>query len=159
MGQIKLLVMDVDGTLTDGQIFISNQGECMKGFDVKDGYGIKHLLPQAGISSAIITGRTSQIVQQRVNELSISYLYQGISDKDLAIRELKEQLELEWENIAYIGDDLNDLPAMKLAGYTACPADAVKEVKDTCHYICNATGGHGAVRELIEWIIDRKNND
>lgn len=155
---IKLLVMDVDGTLTDGTVFISKQGEMCKPFYVRDGLGIKHILPKAGIEPAIITGRNSEIVSYRAKELGIKYIYQGISDKKLALIKLKEQLGLSWSEIAFIGDDLNDLPAINLVGCSACPADAIPEVKNICDYICTVLGGRGAVREFIEWLI-RQNKD
>lgn len=149
---VRLLVMDVDGTLTDGQIYISESAELFKAFHVRDGYAIKHMLPEVGIIPAIVTGRGSDIVAYRANELGIQYVYQGISDKATALLELKRQLNLQWKEIAFIGDDLNDLPAMELVGCTACPADAVPEVQMICDYVCKTPGGHGAVREFIEWI-------
>lgn len=147
---VRLLVMDVDGTLTDGHIYISGAGELFKVFFVRDGQAIKHLLPQAGILPAIITGRESVIVTERAKELGIKYVYQGVPDKAVALTALKESLELDWREIAFIGDDVNDIPALKLAGRTACPSDAVWKVKQQCEYVCRATGGHGAVREWIE---------
>lgn len=157
MSRVKMLVMDVDGTLTDGQIYVSGTGESFKTFHVRDGYAIKYMLPEAGIVPAIITGRSSDIVTYRSNELGIQYVCQNISDKAAALLELKQHLNLQWEEIAFIGDDLNDLPALELAGCSACPADAVPEVQAICDYICKAPGGRGAVREFIEWLI-RNNN-
>lgn len=150
---ICVLVMDVDGTLTDGQIHISLDGELFKSFDVKDGYGIHTILPQYSIVPVIITGRRSAIVERRAEELGIEHLYQGMADKAACLRELTAALGIPLSEIACIGDDLNDLPMMELCGVTGCPADAVQEVKDRCGYVCQAHGGHGAVREFIEWLI------
>lgn len=157
MKKIQLLLMDVDGTLTDGTIYISPNGEAMKGFHVRDGYGIKHLLPEARILSAIITGRTSEIVAQRSAELSINYLFQGIIDKRKVLCDLIERLGLSLSNCAYIGDDVLDLPCMQeiraAGGLTGCPSDAVDEVKAASDFVSSKAGGNGAVREFIEYIV------
>ena len=150
---ICILVMDVDGTLTDGKIHISSQGELFKSFDVKDGYGIHTILPQYGIVPAIITGRWSGSVECRAEELKVEQLYQGVTDKAACLRELSERLNVPLSQVACIGDDLNDLAMMELCGVTGCPGDAVQAVKDKCGYVCQALGGHGAVREFIEWLI------
>ena len=148
--KIKLLVMDVDGTLTDGCIYTGSNGEMMKAFDVKDGYAIKHILPELGIIPAIITGRRSDIVACRARELDIEELYQGVADKSRVLQELAAKYRISLEEVAYIGDDLNDLACMKLCGLTACPQDAVEEVRLCANVVCKRNGGHGAVRELIE---------
>ena len=145
--------MDVDGTLTDGQIHISAEGELFKSFDVKDGYGIHNILPQHGIVPVIITGRRSAIVERRAKELDIERLYQGVTDKAACLRELAAALDIPLSEAACIGDDLNDLPMMELCGVNGCPADAVQAVKDRCRYVCAAPGGRGAVREFIEWLV------
>ena len=147
--KIKLLVMDVDGTMTDGKIYISDNGEAMKAFNSKDGYGLSVILPPTGIKTAIITGRTSDIVKWRANELGISEIYQGIKDKPAALEDLLKKLGLTYENVAYIGDDLNDLECMKLSAVSACPADSVEEVKEVADLVCKSNGGNGAVREFI----------
>ena len=144
--------MDVDGTLTDGRIYMGNNGEVMKSFDVKDGYGIKNLLPSAGIIPVIISGRKSKIVRVRANELGIQYVLQGVNDKEKAICTLREKLHLTLEETAVIGDDLNDLPLMRQARLTGCPSNAVRMVKEQSGYICHNKGGEGAVREFIEWL-------
>lgn len=149
--KIKMLVMDVDGTLTDGRIYIGANGEMMKAFDVKDGYGIVQL-GKAGVIPIIITGRKSEIVKARAAELKITELYQGISDKLAKLKEVAEHYNIEAEEIAYIGDDLNDLPCLNYCGMTACPADAVEEVKRNVSYVCLKAGGRGAVREFIDWM-------
>lgn len=146
---IKMLVMDVDGTLTDGTIYMSNQGEVMKAFDVKDGYAIKHILRSLDILPVIITGRRSEIVQRRAQELDIFELYQGVSDKVAVLTSIAEKYHVTADEIAYIGDDVNDLPCIKYCGFTACPSDAVEEIKEYVNYICKHNGGRGAVREFI----------
>lgn len=152
MGNIKLLVMDVDGTLTDGSIYIGADGEVMKAFHVQDGYGIAHILPEKGIVPVIITGRRSRIVERRANELKITRLYQGVSDKLAYLRMVAADFDAAPEEIAYIGDDLNDLDCIRYCGYTACPADAVPEVQEAVDYVCKRVGGHGAVREFIAYL-------
>ncbi len=150
--------MDVDGTLTNGKIYMSAEGEMFKTFDIKDGYGIHDLLPAAGIVPVIITGRKSQITANRCRELGIQHIYQECADKKAKLTELAGELGLEvdengvYKKIAYIGDDLNDLPCMRICGMTGCPADAVEDVKKTAVFVCTKNGGAGAVREFIEWI-------
>lgn len=147
---IKILVMDVDGTLTDGRIYIGAQGEVMKAFDVRDGYAIAHILPMLGITPVIITGRTSAIVEQRAKELKITELYQGVADKLVKLKEITEKFGVSASEVAYIGDDLNDLSCIQYCGYAACPEDAIPEVQSTVDYVCKHGGGRGAVREFIE---------
>ena len=147
---IKMLVMDVDGTLTDGHIYVGAEGEMMKAFHVQDGYAIAHVLPVKGIVPVIITGRSSKIVERRAAELKISHLHQGISDKLTKLREVAAELGACAEEIAYIGDDLNDLDCIRYCGLTACPADAVPEVLKAVDYVCSRNGGRGAVREFID---------
>ena len=149
---VKLLVMDVDGTLTDGKIYMSNNGELMKAFNIKDGYALAHIR-EHNIVPIIITGRTSDIVKKRCLELGIEDLYQGITDKAQKLRDVCEQFGANLSEVAYIGDDVNDLSCMQLCGYTACPADAIKKVRDSVDYVCEEKGGDGAVREFIDYII------
>ena len=151
--KIKMMVMDVDGTLTDGRIYIGANGEMMKAFDVKDGYAIAHL-KEKGIEPVIITGRSSKIVQERAKELSISELYQGISDKLQHLKIVAQKLNCKSDEIAYIGDDVNDLECIEYCGVTACPNDAVDIIKSKVKYVCQKNGGRGAVREFIGWMID-----
>ena len=155
MLKIKLLFMDVDGTLTDGKIYMGENGEVMKAFDVKDGYAIKEILPQLGIIPVIITGRTSKIVENRAKELSITELYQGKHDKLDTMLAVMKKYDCTKENAAYIGDDILDIVCMKECVLAACPADAVHEVKDICQYICNTEAGRGAVREFIDNKLNR----
>jgi len=150
----KILFMDVDGTLTDGKIYMGPSGEVMKAFNIKDGYGIHEILPQYGIIPVIITGRTSEIVKNRADELGIIELYQGKHEKVETMHRVLAKYHCPAEKAAYIGDDVLDLPCMELCGITGCPSDAVSEVKVICDYICQASGGCGAVREFIEWLIE-----
>lgn len=151
--KIKALVMDVDGTLTDGRIYIGPAGECMKAFNVKDGYGIAQILPKYGILPIIITGRESAITERRAVELNIYCLYQNVSNKVLALKKIMDEKKLVSDEVAYIGDDLNDLPAMKVCGCVGCPIDSSKEVLEYADYVCTKHGGAGAVREFIDYIV------
>jgi 3-deoxy-D-manno-octulosonate 8-phosphate phosphatase (KDO 8-P phosphatase) len=155
--QIKHLVLDVDGTLTDGKVYMGASGELMKAFNIKDGYGIHDMLIPAGITPIIITGRDSAIVTNRALELGIAEVHQGIRDKLGKMKELLSSLNGKLQYTAYIGDDLNDLVCMKAVkgegGLVGCPADAASEVKEICNYVCKKKGGDGAVREFIEYIL------
>jgi len=151
--KIKLLVMDVDGTLTDGKINMGPSGEVFKAFDIKDGYAINEMLPAHGIVPAIITGRSSSIVENRARELHIDELYQGKHDKLDTLRHLMQKYGCSRENVAYIGDDILDIECMRECGLVGCPADACQQVKEIAHYVCKSGGGNGAVREFIEFII------
>ncbi len=147
---IKLLFMDVDGTLTDGKIFMGENGEVMKAFDIKDGYAIAHMLPEMGIVPVIITGRTSKIVENRAKELGITEIYQGRRDKLDVMLEVMKKYNCTKENCAYIGDDVFDIPCMEQCNFAACPADAVQEVKSICQFVSEFKAGSGAVRDIIE---------
>ena len=149
--EIQVLVLDVDGTLTDGKIYMSANGEIMKAFNIKDGYALARL-PQLGITPVIITGRKSEIVEQRCKELKITRIYQGIEDKASKLREVCSELGVELTQCAYIGDDLNDVNCMRLCGHKACPADAVLFVREHVDYVCEAKGGDGAVREYCDYL-------
>lgn len=145
--------MDVDGTLTDGKVYIGKEGEVCKAFNIKDGYGIHDVAIPNGILPVIITGRTSSIVLKRCKELGILDIYQGINDKASLLKNLVSDLS----TVAYIGDDLNDLPSMLLVkqggGLVGCPNDAVTQVKQVADYIALHIGGEGAVRDFIDEII------
>jgi len=151
---IKLLVMDVDGTLTDGKINMGPDGEVFKAFDIKDGYAINEMLPAHGIVPAIITGRTSRIVENRARELHITELYQGKHDKLDTLKQLMAKHGCSRENVAYIGDDILDIECMRECGVVGCPADSCRQVKEIAHYVCNRNGGDGAVREFIEFLLE-----
>lgn len=154
--KVKILAMDVDGTLTDGRIYIGANGEVMKAFDVKDGYAIAHL-PEIGIIPVIITGRESQIVSERAKELGIDELYQGVKDKLTMLKQVAMKHQITLEEVAYIGDDLNDIECIQACGLSACPEDAVPGVKDQADYVCLNSGGRGAVREFIEYCLNNIN--
>lgn len=155
---IKYLIIDVDGTLTDGKIYISNNGECFKVFDIKDGYGIHDILLPFGIMPIVITGRASRIVENRCRELEITELYQGVKNKVHQLNDFLVRHGGTYSNCAYIGDDINDLACMELikgnGGLIGCPADAIQQVINIADFISNKHGGNGAVREFIEWLIE-----
>ncbi|HEY3447797.1 MAG TPA: HAD hydrolase family protein [Myxococcales bacterium] len=150
--EVELLVLDVDGVLTDGGLYYGAEGEQLKRFDVKDGHGLvlAHLV---GLRVAILTGRRSAIVEKRAAELWIAPVLQGHRDKRTGLAELLAQASVRAERAAYVGDDLNDLPAMSEVRLAACPADAVSEVRERCHFVAQAAGGRGAVREVLEMIL------
>lgn len=151
---IRWLVMDVDGTLTDGKIYMGPNGEAMKAFDVKDGYAIANMLPMMGIEPVVITGRKSEIVSRRCEELGVTRLYQGVSDKLAVLEKMLEEKRSTLSEVAFMGDDLNDLECMEAVnaagGLSACPADAASEVRAISDYIAKKVGGSGAVRDLVE---------
>lgn len=153
---IKYLIMDVDGTLTDGKIYMGNEGEMFKAFDIKDGCGIHDILLPSGIIPSIITGRKSKILENRCKEIGIQEIHQGVSDKVAELEHILFEADSDFSEVAYIGDDINDLLCMKKVkengGLVGCPADAVNAVKDIADYICGKNGGNGAVRDFIEWI-------
>lgn len=153
---IKLIVLDVDGTLTDGKLYISNSGEEMKAFNVKDGLAISKAI-SLGKKIAIITGKTSNIVSIRAKELGITEVYQGIKDKVKILNEILKKYNLTYDNVAYMGDDLIDLEVMKLCKLAGAPKDSVDEILEISDFISNKNGGEGAVREFIEYILKSEN--
>jgi 3-deoxy-D-manno-octulosonate 8-phosphate phosphatase (KDO 8-P phosphatase) len=146
--------MDVDGTLTDGTITYGEDGSEWKSFHARDGMGV-HLLGLAGILPAIVTGRRSSIVERRAAELGITEVAQGVKDKAAAVRRLRERLGIPANEVAYVGDDLSDLPPMREAGFSAAPADAAHEVRVAATFVSALEGGHGAVREAVEALLRR----
>lgn len=155
MGTIKCLILDVDGTMTDGSIQIADNGELFKTFHVKDGYAIKNLLPEGNIVPAVVTARSSEIVMHRCRELDIVHCYQGIENKLEFVREeLLPALQLSFDNVAYIGDDIPDYSCMRECAIRGCPADAVKQIRDICQFVSSKDGGKGAVREFVEFLIE-----
>ena len=152
LAQIRLLALDVDGVLTDGTINIGAEGELCKGFNAKDGLGISAAL-RNGLQIAIITGRRSEIIHHRAKELGITLLGEGIRDKRAALAELSSSLGYTKQQTAYMGDDLNDLPAFTVAGLAFAPHDASMEVLSLADIITTACGGRGAVREAITMIL------
>lgn len=149
---IELLVVDVDGVMTDGRVIIDDNGVESKHFHVRDGLGFS-LWRQAGKNSAIISGRSVPVVNRRAADLGIALVMQGIADKGEALRTLLAETGATAEQVCYIGDDLIDLPALRAAGLACCPADAVEEVRAASHVVALATGGSGAIREIIELIL------
>ncbi|AWD66030.1 3-deoxy-D-manno-octulosonate 8-phosphate phosphatase [Priestia megaterium] len=157
MKNIKLIILDVDGVLTDGSLYIgSNQVE-YKQFNTQDGMGIT-LAHYAGLKTAIITGRKSEAVTKRAKELKINYVYQGISNKLEVLSELLIELGLTVGEISYMGDDINDLPILKTAGISFAPDNAVRLVKESVDIVTKHSGGNGAVREMVEAILQRQTN-
>lgn len=163
---IKFLVMDVDGTLTDGKIYMGVDGECFKAFDIKDGYALHTLLKENGIIPVIITARKSPMVEHRCKELGVTEIYQGVMKKLDCLEGVIEKYssadqKYDLSNVAYIGDDLLDLqcmnPIKEAGGVVGCPSNASKEVIAICDYISRHKGGEGAVRDLTEYIIYANN--
>lgn len=150
---VTLVVLDVDGVMTDGTVVYRGAGEPeSKAFNIKDGLGIK-LLQRGGIEVAIITGRSSEAVERRATELGISTLIQGREDKGTALAEMLELRQQTAASVAYMGDDLPDLGALRLAGLATCPSDAVELIKNNADWIAPSPGGHGAVRALCDFIL------
>lgn len=154
---IKLMVFDIDGVMTDGRLYYDKQGEAFKVFNVQDGYGLKKLI-DSGIRVAIITGRKSDIVACRAKDLGINDVYQGIADKWEQLKELLKKYNLNENQAGYMGDDLIDEVAMTKVSLAVAPANARPEILKIAHYVTDAKGGEGAVRELCDWLIEYKNN-
>ncbi|MCF6207621.1 MAG: HAD-IIIA family hydrolase [Sulfurovum sp.] len=152
---IKLIVLDVDGTMTDSRITYSANGDEIKSFNVKDGLAIASWR-KLGRQVAIITGRKSDIVARRAKELRIEYFYQGVENKREVLDALLEKLDISMEHVAAIGDDLNDLPMLKAAGISFVPRDASSYVDKIADVILTKKGGDGAVREMIEYLIKKE---
>ena len=156
---IKLLCSDVDGVMTDNKLHVSATGELFKTFNARDGWALKEILPKNGIEPAVITGRKSQIVPNRCEELGVSLVLCAHDDKNAVFTQKKKKKGYSLSEIAFIGDDYNDLPAIKLAGLSGCPSDAIEPVKATVTYICKAKGGEGALREFVEWIVAQQSEE
>ncbi len=152
--QIKLLLLDVDGIMTDGRVIYDNNGVETKAFDVKDGHGLK-MLQRAGIRVGIITGRQSEVVKHRAAELGIEILYQGAKVKLGPYEEILQDLKLTDAEVAYMGDDLVDLPILRRVGFSVTVSDAVDEVKPWVDYVTIRPGGRGAVREICDLLLKR----
>jgi len=152
LAKIKLLLLDVDGIMTDGRIIYDNQGNELKAFDVKDGHGLK-LIQRAGIKVGIITGRKSEVVARRAAELGIEILYQKALTKLDPYREILAIENLTDEQVAYMGDDVVDLPILRRVGFSATVADAVSEVLPLVDYVTSRAGGRGAVREVCDLLL------
>ena len=150
---IKLIVLDVDGCLTDGKIIYSSDGVESKNFNVKDGLAIATWI-RMGNQVAIITGRQSDIVKRRADELGIQHLFQGIKDKERVLKELVESLGLKFYEVGAIGDDLNDYNMLKMVGRSFTPQDGASEIKEIAKTVLSHSGGNGAVREMIDTLVD-----
>lgn len=157
MENIRLFALDVDGTMTTGEIMYDANGIETKIFNAKDGFAIKSAV-RKGYKIAIITGRQSTINEYRAKELDAHYLYQNIRDKAPILRDICAKENITPDQIAYVGDDVNDLSAMEICGFTACPADASNDIRLRVNYVSTYDGGKGAVRDVIEMIMKKQNN-
>jgi YrbI family 3-deoxy-D-manno-octulosonate 8-phosphate phosphatase len=151
--RIRLFATDVDGVLTDAGMYYAESGDEWKKFNTRDGMGIK-LLQRAGIITAIVTQERTKLVARRAEKLAIPELHQGVMDKLSLVREMAERHGLTLNQVAYIGDDINDLETLKAVGFSATPADGMPQVAVAVDYICQKKGGEGAVREIIEMILE-----
>jgi 3-deoxy-D-manno-octulosonate 8-phosphate phosphatase (KDO 8-P phosphatase) len=151
--EIKLLLLDVDGVLTDGSLIYSHEGKESKAFNTQDGFGLR-MLQDAGVEVGIITARSSEALERRSRDLKISHLYQGSANKLVAYKEIVKATGLKPFQIAYMGDDWLDLVLLKRVGLAVAPANAVQEVREMVHYTTEQSGGHGAVRELCDLILE-----
>jgi 3-deoxy-D-manno-octulosonate 8-phosphate phosphatase (KDO 8-P phosphatase) len=149
---IRLVAFDVDGVFTDGRFYLSNDGVESKAFNTQDGYGIRQLL-ETGIEVAVISGRSSAAVEQRMAELDVRHVIQGCKDKIGAFAKLTNTLGISDAECAYVGDDIPDLPLLRKVGYAVAVANAVQAVREQCHYTTHAAGGHGAVREVCDLVL------
>lgn len=149
---IKLLVIDVDGTMTDAGIYYDEHGNELKKFCTKDaaGFFAAHMV---GIEIMVLTGRECEATTRRMNEMKVEYLYQNIKDKQAFLKKFMESHSITKDELGYIGDDLNDYPSMQLAGFIGCPADSCIEIREIADYVSTIKGGQGAVRDIIEYIL------
>ncbi len=147
-----MILLDVDGVLTDGRIYLGNNDEEFRAFFVRDGLAIR-MGQSAGLSFGIVSGRKSPLVERRARELDIEHVHQGIRDKGTQFDRIVAETGLKTEQICFVGDDLIDVPALRRAGFAVCPADGCEETRQFAHYICNNKGGHGAVREVVHLVL------
>ena len=152
LARLKLMAFDVDGVLTDGRIYYTDNGAEMKAFHTLDGLGIK-LLSAAGLKIGLITARRSEVVERRARDLGVHFCFQGAAAKHVVFGEMLDELKLAPEQAGYVGDDLVDLPVLVRAGFAATVPAAPADVKTRCHYVTSAHGGHGAAREVCEMIL------
>ena len=150
--RIKLLLMDCDGVLTDGRIWLTDDGTDQKSFNTHDGLGLA-LLHRAGLRSGVISGRTSSGLEKRAGELAIEFVRQGDPNKIAAFEEILQAADVEENEVAFVGDDLPDIPLMQRVHLAVAVADAVEEVRDVAHFVTRRNGGRGAVREVVELIL------
>ena len=156
--KIKLVLSDNDGVLTDTGVYYSAEGEIYKRFSIRDGMGVERLRNLLGIETGIITGELSGSIKKRAEKLKITQLFQGIKEKHMLLEEIISHNNIKPENIAYIGDDVNDIEFMKLVGLTASPSDGMPEIRKMVDYVCEERGGNGAFREFAELIIALKSD-
>ena len=153
--QVRLVIFDVDGVLTDGRLYFGNDGNEFKAFHIRDGHGMK-MLQANGVDLAVISGRHAAATERRMNDLGIRYVYLGVQDKLVAFRELLTRLELEPERVAYVGDDVIDLPVMRRVGLAIAVGDADPFVRRHAHWQTPSRGGRGAVRDVCELILEAR---
>jgi 3-deoxy-D-manno-octulosonate 8-phosphate phosphatase (KDO 8-P phosphatase) len=149
---IRILGLDVDGVMTNGEIIYTEQGDELKIFNAKDGLGLR-LAVKAGLRVTIITGRRSALVERRGQELGIAPIFQGVRDKRLQMQALLDETDFDWSNVCYVGDDLPDLGVMQASGLACCPSDAVSDVQRICHWVAPLPGGRGAIRTITDLIL------
>ncbi|MGI1944359.1 3-deoxy-manno-octulosonate-8-phosphatase KdsC [Shewanella glacialipiscicola] len=154
--KIKLLICDVDGVFSDGRIYLSNSGEELKAFHTRDGYGVRSLLT-SGFHLAVITGRQSKIVENRMTALGVTHIYQGVDNKFAPYEELLALYGVTPDEVAYIGDDMVDLPVMNVVGLAVSVADGHPYVRQHAHFVTTLNGGHGALRELTDLLLLSQN--
>lgn len=152
---IELVIFDVDGVMTDGSLFMGDKGEEYKAFNSHDGHGMR-MLQEGGVQAAIITGRSSQVVKHRMKDLGVTHIYQGYRDKRPAFEALLEKVNLEMSQIAYVGDDVVDLPIMSRVGLAIAVQDAHPFVKQHAHWVTTRRGGRGAVRDICELMLEAR---
>jgi 3-deoxy-D-manno-octulosonate 8-phosphate phosphatase (KDO 8-P phosphatase) len=150
---IRFLLTDCDGVLTDTGVYYGSRGEELKRFSVRDGMGVERLRAIAGIETGILSGESTSAIARRAEKLTIRETHLGVKDKLAALEEIAQRRRLDFSQIAYIGDDINDLPALAVSGLSACPRDAMPEVVACVDYVCSLSGGHGAFREFAELLI------
>jgi 3-deoxy-D-manno-octulosonate 8-phosphate phosphatase (KDO 8-P phosphatase) len=153
--RVRVAAFDVDGILTDGRLYYTDGGEEIKAFHVHDGHGIK-MLSESGITVAIITSRTSRVVENRARDLGIEFLFQGVANKLETLRDLLRRLQIDMQAASYMGDDLIDLPVLRRCGFAASVPDAPAVVRKHAHYVTRAAGGCGAVREFAELVMQAR---
>ena len=153
--KIKLVITDVDGVLTDGGMYYTNKGDVMKRFFVRDGMGVT-LLRKKNIPTLIITKEETEMTRQWAKKMRIAKLYEGVIQKELILEKICKRFKVKSDEVAYIGDDVNDLGLLKIVGLAAVPNDAIVEAKKICHYKCKTNSGHGAFRELVDLILSKQ---
>ena len=150
---VRLVLTDCDGVLTDAGVYYSERGEELKRFSLRDGMGVERLRVHAGIETGIVTREAGGAVRARAEKLGITELHLGALDKAAVFRAVASRAGLRLDEVAFVGDDVNDLPALGLAGFSACPADALAVVRDSVHFVSPSAGGHGAFRDVVEFVL------